>query len=405
MANDKKKCSISGAEYEIGSFADIIHSIIEAKDDAELKLQIDQLRSHLGIQQLQSYTNGALSEFVDHFGIRLKSIDQWTPQWIFEIGKWNLLGQVLVVPLHAFKWAEKLWKALYKLLCELQSSKGRIHKGTPLHNMGWVNLLQGNQLSMTRSQLFIKLAMIEDVLTDESTYKSTPAYRMLIGEHNIPALRLEELAKHVSEYKKKGDFMIPELVYLDYVIDPSHQERTSSWDFDEIIAAQLIQAVLDAKDVNSKGNSLELLMAYLFLSSQGFEVLKRRARTFDSEIDLIIRNLDNDEPARHELGQYILVECKNTVDKVEAKTVRDFSMKVMASSCNSGILISKEGISGDNKKDAARDAILTIIKIHQRHDVVIVPISLDEIQDAIKKQIPFEQILISVYEKTRFEMS
>jgi len=51
------------------------------------------------------------------------------------------------------------------------------------------------------------------------------------------------------------------------------------------------------------------------------------------------------------------------------------------------------------------DTTLTIIKIHQRQNVVIVPIALDKIQDVINKQIPFVQILISAYEKTRFEMN
>ena len=126
-------------------------------------------------------------------------------------------------------------------------------------------------------------------------------------------------------------------------------------------------------------------MAYFFLTSPGFEVL-RNISSLDSQIDLLIRNLHAADPILGEFGKYIIRECKNTGDKVDAKAVRDFASKVIQTSCNSGILITKKGISGDIKKEAARDARLAILKVHQRHGIIIVPLNLEQMKRVISER-------------------
>lgn len=152
-----------------------------------------------------------------------------------------------------------------------------------------------------------------------------------------------------------------------------------------------------------KGRSLERLMAYLFLSGGGFQV-KTNVSTFDEELDLVVRNLATTNPMLGEFGRYMLVECKNIKGTVDAKTVRDFASKVVSHSCRTGILISKRGYSGQQESSAARDARLAMIKAHQRHQVIIIPLNFSHLRDIIQSRKTLGDVLLQQYEKIRFDM-
>ncbi len=144
-------------------------------------------------------------------------------------------------------------------------------------------------------------------------------------------------------------------------------------------------------------------MAYLFLSAGGFQV-KTNVKTFDEELDLVVRNLATTNPMLLEFGRYILVECKNIKARVNAKTVRDFASKVVSHSCRTGILISRTGYSGQNESVAARDARLAMIKAHQRHQVIIIPLSFSHLHDIVQQRKTLADVLVQQYEKIRFDM-
>lgn len=152
-----------------------------------------------------------------------------------------------------------------------------------------------------------------------------------------------------------------------------------------------------------KGRSLERLMAYLFVSAGGFQV-KTNVSTFDEELDLVVRNLATTNPILQEFGRYILVECKNIEGRVDAKTVRDFSSKVITHSCKTGVIISKKGYSGQREMGAARDARLAMIKAHQRHEIIIVPLNFSHLRDVIQGRKTLGDVLLQQYEKIRFDM-
>jgi len=401
----KKKCSIRGFEYEEGSFSDIIHQYIEASSNQELDKVKKEIQDKW-LQGLINWSEGVLSEFIPHFKERFRNINVNSDEWSLEIDKWNWMGIVLG-QLQAFKWSEEIYRALHEILCDLQLSKGRIPKGTPLHQIGWVDLLRGTQESIKRSKYYMKLAMIEDKISDSKSYKNLPAYRVLKGEHNLSEDNLDRLAKWVDTYKKKhsgNQSLRPELIYLEYVIKRNNKERSSLYDLDSKLANQLMENVKKATKQNDKGSNLEILLAYLLLTSPGFEVL-RNIVSFDAQIDLLIRNLHTNDPVLNEFGKYILVECKNIKNKVDAKIIRDFSSKVIQSSCNSGILISKKEITGSTEKQAARDARMAILKVYQRHGVVIIPLSIAQLEPVIKKQVSFLDILVHEYEKIRFDIT
>lgn len=403
----KKGCSISGNEHTEESFSDIVHQYIDTSSKEELDKVKQEILKPERLQELQYWSRRLLSEFIPYFKERFKDLDVDSDEWNLEIDKWNWMGIVLGWSLRAFKLSEEIYRALYDLLCDLQSYKGRIAKGTPLHQIGWVDLLRGTPESIKRSQYYMKLAMIEDKITVNDGFKNLPAYKVLKGVHNLSEAHLNRLAQWVETYKEKhpGDLCLrTELIYLDYVIDRNNQERSSLYDLDSKLARQLMEEVKRAKTSDEKGSSLEILMAYLFLTSPGFEVL-RNLVSFDAQIDLLIRNLHTSDPILDEFGKYIFVECRNIKEKVDAKAIRDFASKVVQASCNSGILITKKGITGDAEREAARDARMTILKVRLLHGVVIVPLRIDQLETVIEKQVSILDILVSEYEKIRFDLT
>lgn len=403
----RKKCSVRGFEYDEGSLSDVIHQYIEASTPDELnKIIKDILTSQQRLIELQNWKEGILAEFTPHFTERFRSLEAESDPWKFEVSKWITMGFVLE-RLTAYKWAEEISRALYNIFCDLQAEKGRIHKGDPLHYIGWINLLIGTEETIKKSKYYMKLAMIEDYLTNEATYSNLPAYKVLRGEHNISDTYLNNLIQGIKTYKARyaGDpFLRPELIYLDYATNPKNLERSSICDFDIRLAKQLMNRVEQAKTAAEKGSSYEILLSYLFASTPGFEVL-RNINTYDAQIDILIRNLQKNDPLLNEFGKYIIVECRNIEDKIDAKAIRDFSVKVFQASCNSGILVSKKGVTGENEQQAARDARMAILKVHQRQGVVIVPLTSAHIELITQGQVSLLDVLVSEYEKIRFDIT
>jgi restriction endonuclease len=119
-----------------------------------------------------------------------------------------------------------------------------------------------------------------------------------------------------------------------------------------------------------------------------------------------VRNLLTTDPLFDELGKYILVECRNYVDdKVDAKALRDFAGKVINANCTSGILVTTIGYSGDEDRNSARDARLAILKSQQRHGVTIIPMTLDQVEPVTEKNASLLDLLVSEYEKIRFDLA
>jgi len=403
--SQQKECSLNGAKYNVGSFSDIIHQFIEASSKEELEKIKAEMVMENRLQELLQYSQGVVSEFVPHFSERFKAIEIESDAWHLEIDKWNWTGQLLgrLGAFGALRWAESIYKSLYSILCDLQQEKRRrINKGTPLHNTGWVDLIRGTPESLKRSQFFMKLAMIEDVISVKDGFKNLPAYRVLNGEHNIPEANLDRLAEVTNGFRKEYEEQNwrPELIYLYYVIDRDNKERSGMYELDPKLGCSLLKSTKDAVSNDAKGKSLEILMAYLFLTCNGFEVL-HNLKSMDSQHDLLIRNLNTTDPILSEFGKYLFVECRNIEDRVDAKAIRDFTAKVIQASCNSGILIAKSGITGDVEGNGARMAIL---KNYQRHDVVIVSLTLNQLENLIDQRLSLIDLLVHEYEKVRFDL-
>ena len=99
-----------------------------------------------------------------------------------------------------------------------------------------------------------------------------------------------------------------------------------------------------------KGSSLEQLAVYLLECVKGWKVVERNKRTKTSELDLLIENANQTEPFLRELGSDIPVECKNWKEPVGASEIRDFGHDLRKRRFVYGVLISNEGITGDEHR-------------------------------------------------------
>ena len=85
-----------------------------------------------------------------------------------------------------------------------------------------------------------------------------------------------------------------------------------------------------------------------------FKVVGRNLRTMTSELDLIIENNHTFHPFLRELGINFLIECKNWSKPVGVSEIRDFAGDMDSKRVKFGILISKNGITGTEYKDAKK---------------------------------------------------
>lgn len=240
--NDEPNC-----KYDAGSWSDWVHRYINATSNSELMALLGQIN----LQWLQTWTQGLLDEFKKHFEPRLHATSPDSPEWKLIVDtKWPHIG-IILAQLGAFKWAQVLYELEYSVLCRVQVEKGRVHKGTPLHQIGWVALVEGTLESLVRSKYFMKLALIEDCLTVGDQYKALPAFRVLNSEHHLAEPVLVSLADAVMKWARTDrapfERSRPELIYLDIVRDSGGSEESDYFQFDSEIAAYLLGEVGYAK--------------------------------------------------------------------------------------------------------------------------------------------------------------
>lgn len=104
-----------------------------------------------------------------------------------------------------YEGAFEAYEELYKLLLTKQPLGGRYHKGYPLHNMGYILLLQGKQ---NEALHYFTLAYVEDLLSEnkgeEDKADQTPAGRALLQAYLIKEELLRRLKRIVQEKKERS---------------------------------------------------------------------------------------------------------------------------------------------------------------------------------------------------------
>jgi hypothetical protein len=155
----------------------------------------------------------------------------------------------------------------------------------------------------------------------------------------------------------------------------------------------LLDAMKKSRTNKTKKESLESLAGYLFSCVRGVQVLPSR-RTKIGEIDRIAKV--NDRSPLRQLGDYILIECKNWDSKVSVSEIHTLLGKLQRHNCRTAVLMRKYGVTGDERHDA-----LGLISDAYRKGRFIIVVTLDDLENIASGE-NFVTSLIGKYEDLRF---
>ena len=297
-----------------------------------------------------------------------------------------------------FKQAADLYHALYDTQLHEQKKGDRLHKGMALHNLGVAIL---NLQRRPEAQQYITLAYIEDCITLGKNAVEKLGYKTLKNEFNVKDEILDGIYSCAispnifDKYPPSDPSIVLEIFNGNQESWIRLARNSALLNLNIDFYKDLLGRTKRAETNDEKKKTLENLSEILFASIKDFTILPSR-RTSKAEIDRIIRNYSN-HPLLRNLGLYILIECKNWSEPVGAPILRDFTAKVEDHRCSSGILLSRNGITGERIKDAMGE-IRDAYKIKGISIIVVTEIDLEEIA---KGKNPIS-ILEKKYEEVRF---
>jgi hypothetical protein len=86
-----------------------------------------------------------------------------------------------------------------------------------------------------------------------------------------------------------------------------------------------------------KGRGLENVVRDLVSLVKGLEVVGANVNDGDQEIDIQVRNRNDENVWESVFDPMVFIECRNWTGSVKAKDVRDFEVKLENSGLNAGI--------------------------------------------------------------------
>ena len=128
--------------------------------------------------------------------------------------------------------------------------------------------------------------------------------------------------------------------------------------------------------------------------------VKKRVKTHSTDLDVLCAMDGFFYDFRSELGRYIICECKNWKKKANFTAVAKFMRVLDSAKCKTGILFSKNGISGKKRR---KDAEIEIIKYFQEREKIIIVISEPDLRK-ISSGASFLNILRDKYENIKFDL-
>jgi hypothetical protein len=139
------------------------------------------------------------------------------------------------------------------------------------------------------------------------------------------------------------------------------------WEFRRLHYAGLLAGVDSGTTSEEKGAALENLMEYLFGLVPGLSIDAKDRRTDAEELDLVLFN-ERSHPVLVPWEPVILVECKNWSGPLPARDVVVFVNELRRRHLQNGILVAKNGISGNQYRDAGR---MIFEALHEGFRVVV----------------------------------
>lgn len=310
---------------------------------------------------------------------------------------WEAIGKELMKNNRYFE-AIEIFSSLYDHMLKAQNENNKwTHKGMPLV---WISDSFEKLGYPVHAKRYLMLTMCEDAIRENGVISWTSGVYNRLVWRGMQEKELNQYAKKVYEIYQQ-DF--PNSLYPEWILQELNQDWiTSSPSSEETYFFKINKSYLKMLIENlgeSTGKYLEKLSEY-FLSSMAGCRTSRRKETPSSDLDIIGSLEGYDMDFRSELGRYFAVECKDWSKSADFTTVAKFCRVLDSIKAKFGILISKNGISGDdNFKYAERE----IVKVYQDRGIVIVTISIDDIND-ISEGANFINLLRNKYDKIRLDL-
>lgn len=268
-------------------------------------------------------------------------------EWVFH---WETTGLFYITNRMPYQ-AIGVFERLYEEICKVERTLGKwFHKGMPLV---WIRDCHRSVGHPALAQRFILLTLIEDSIREEGKISPNKSgiYHRFCWEHGFSHASFIDLSTHAyKEYKNNPDLGIyPEWIlqnlqgqFLSVYPSPAEADL---YVINPVYAQVLLEQVLQPGNRKTDGKELEYFASYMLGVIPGFEIeLRKQAK--DYHFDGFIRNRGPRWDFRSDLGNYILVECKDWTKPASVDTISYFAHKLQLHDCRAGILFSKSGITG-----------------------------------------------------------
>ena len=159
-------------------------------------------------------------------------------------------------------------------------------------------------------------------------------------------------------------------VYLPHILDMFSKEEPAAHAFSKEEMALRIGQAMQETDTYQKGVLWEDAVEYYLNNIDGFKITAKRIRAGHQEIDISIINTSVSD-ILWQMGAYILVECKNYIDHVGIKEIRNIAYICNMKGCKTALLFAANGITDDAKREITRLSGIDIYVVCiTKHDLV-----------------------------------
>lgn len=291
----------------------------------------------------------------------------------------------------------------------------RIDKGGTLFQVGLCHSAEGDQVAAFRWQL---LAFLEDCWSSSGPIPALPAYEFLRTHFAVPPRQLEslhELVVHARSSVETDEFaalarLHPEMLFA--LVWPEASVTapigTSTHDFVNWVLFEKLLQLTKQKATKAlvAGKRAEMLVAVYLSSAASFEVRSRVwTRTQEYEFDVLVSSALANHPFWSGMGPYFASECKNWDGAVGVDAVNHFAAKLRFHGMSFGVLVTRKGTSGRQKKAYYQNAQKTLLKLAQAQGIFIGAWDEAQLDHILRDRIGPLAAVRRTYEQVRFELS
>jgi hypothetical protein len=300
-----------------------------------------------------------------------------------------------------------VFQGLYDYLLEYQERENkRAHKGSPLV------FLSDCYSSLNRSVIakhYLMLGLCEDAIQNKGVVRpeKTGIYFRAVWHHGLSDQQVKDYTRLSWECYRKDQKAGRYPEWLLQEVDHSKSEGVQEWMTECPTPSETTVYALNRHYVSwllqklgkSRGLKLERLAHYLLSAIPGCRA-RMRMRTPSTDYDVVGFLDGHFVDFRADLGRYFICECKDWSRKTDFTAIAKFARVLESAKARSGIIFSKEGISGEGK---GTDAERELLKLFQDRGIAVLVVSLTDLQEVAKGR-NFIEILRSKYDAVRLDL-